>query len=220
MYWPTYGKGGAVVPKVEVFDMEGKKEGEITLNPRIFDAEVNGALMHQAVTRYLANQRVGTAQVKTRSMVRGGGRKPWRQKGTGRARHGTIRSPIWRGGGVVFGPHNREFRKKMPKKARRQALRSALTSRQLKGDLRVLRDLSIDQPNTRAVVNLLDNLGLSGKKALIVTGDTDRSVYLSARNVPGVSVARARDLNVYEVLKHQALILTTDAVASVEEVLA
>ncbi len=208
------------MPKVAVYDMNGQSEGEITLNPRVFDTEVNGALMHQAVTRYLANQRVGTAQTKTRAMVRGGGRKPWRQKGTGRARHGSIRSPIWRGGGVTFGPQIRDYRQKMPKKARRQALRSALTSRHRRGEVLVVKDISIDRPSTRAVTDLLENLGVAGKKALIVTGDTDRNAYLSARNVAGVSVTRAQDLNAYEVLNHQALIMTTDALASVEEVLA
>jgi large subunit ribosomal protein L4 len=213
------GKGADPMPKVAVYNMQGNTVGELELNDEIFAAPVNESLMHQAVVMYLANQRRGTAATKTRSAVRGGGRKPWRQKGTGRARHGSIRSPIWVGGGVTFGPEPRDYRLKMPRKARRQALRSALSSKVATGNLIVLDELGFDEPKTRKMVDVLQNLQVEGK-ALVVTCGDGRNVLLSARNIPGVATARAQDLNVYTVLNSEQLILTKDAIEAVEEVLA
>lgn len=206
------------MPKVAVYDMQGHAVGELELNDKIFSAPVNESLMHQAVVMYLANQRRGTAATKTRAAVRGGGRKPWRQKGTGRARHGSIRSPIWVGGGVAFGPQPRNYRLSMPKKARRQALRSALSSKVASGELIVLDDLQFNEPKTRNMMGVLRNLEVEGK-ALVVTGDGARNVYLSARNIPGVTTSRAIDLNVYGVLNNNRLIMTKEAVKAIEEVL-
>ncbi len=214
-----FGKGADPMPKVAVYNMQGSTVGELELNDQVFAAPVSEALMHQAVVMYLANQRRGTAATKTRAAVRGGGRKPWRQKGTGRARHGSIRSPIWVGGGVVFGPQPRDYRFSMPKRARRQALKSALSSRVAAGNLIVLDELDFDKPKTREMVNVLQNLQVEGK-TLIVTCDDGRNVLLSARNIPGVATIRARDLNVYTVLNSERLIMTKKAVEVVEEVLA
>ncbi len=207
------------MPRVAVYDSDGQTVGEVTLNPTVFDAGINTALMHQAVTMYLANQRVGTAMTKTRGLVRGGGRKPWRQKGTGRARAGTIRSPIWRGGGITFGPVVREHRKKMPRKARRQALRSALSAKVREDGIRIMNQIEIAEPRTKLVTGILNRLGIDGKKALLVVKDVDRNAYLSARNVPGVETIRAGDLNVYDILNHQFLVMSQDALNQVEEVL-
>jgi len=207
------------MPKVAVYDMQGNTVGELELNDEIFAAPVNTALMHQAVVAYLANQRHGTAATKTRAAVRGGGRKPWRQKGTGRARHGSIRSPIWVGGGVTFGPQPRDYRLAMPKKARRQALKSALSSKVAAGSLIVVDELKFDEPKTRRMVEVLNNLQVQGK-ALVVTASDGRNVVLSARNIPGVNTIRAQDLNVYAVLNSEQLIMTKEAVEVVEEVLA
>ena len=207
------------MPKVAVYNMQGNTVGELELNDEIFAAPVNTGLMHQAVVMYLANQRRGTAATKTRAAVRGGGRKPWRQKGTGRARHGSIRSPIWVGGGVTFGPQPRDYRRAMPKKARRQALKSALSSKVAAGSLIVVDELKFDEPKTRRMVEVLNNLQVQGK-ALVVTASDGRNVVLSARNIPGVNTIRAQDLNVYAVLNSEQLIITKEAVEVVEEVLA
>lgn len=207
------------MPKVTVYDMRGNQVGELELKDEVFGVPVNEALLHQAVVRHLANQRQGTVATKTRGAVSGGGRKPWRQKGTGRARHGSIRSPIWVGGGVTFGPQPRDFRQKLPKKARRAALRSALSGKVAAGDFLVLNELTVDQPKTKAVVELLSNLKVDGEKALFVTSGVDRNVVLSARNIPGVATSRAVDLNVYDVLAHRKVIITQDAVNAIEEAL-
>lgn len=207
------------MPKVPVYDLEGQQVDEIELPAAVFDAPVNPGLMHRAVVMYLANQRTGTAATKTRAMVRGGGRKPWRQKGLGRARHGSIRSPIWRGGGVTFGPQPRDYRQKMPKKARRSALRSALTSKVREGSLLIVDGLSMEQPSTKGMARILHNLK-AGRNPLIVTAEHDATVYRAARNLPGTAVMAARDLNTYAVLRHGALVMAREAVAAVEEVLA
>jgi large subunit ribosomal protein L4 len=206
------------MPKVAVYNKEGATVGEITLSDAVFGAEVNVGLMHEAVQMYLANQRQGTADTKTRAEVSGGGRKPWRQKGTGRARQGSIRAPHWRHGGVVFGPHPREFGWTMPKKARRAALRSALSAKFQAGDIIVVDQFDLEAPKTKEVATLLHNLKVEGK-AFIVTADTNINVYKSARNIPGVNCNAAVNLNVYEVLNTGKLVFTRDAVAKVEEVL-
>lgn len=205
--------------KLPVYNTEGDTVGEITLSDQVFGAPVNDGLMHRAVVMYLANQRVGTAATKTRANVRGGGRKPWRQKGLGRARHGSIRSPIWRGGGVTFGPQPRDYRQAMPKKARRGALRSALSAKTAGEDIKILDDLIIDQPRTREIVRILGNLGVENGKPLIITADQNEHAVLAARNLPDTAVVRAGDLNTYTVLRHGNLIMTQGAVAVLEEVL-
>jgi len=193
--------------------------GALELSDAVFGAPVNEALLHQAVVRYLANQRQGTVSTKTRGEVSGGGRKPWRQKGTGRARQGSIRAPQWVGGGTVFGPKPRDYRQDMPKKARRAALRSALSGKVAAGELVVLDELRLEQPKTKQMVEVLENLKAAGGSALFVTGELDRNVVLSTRNIPGVGATRACDLNVYDVLAHGRLIATKDAIAKIEEAL-
>lgn len=204
---------------VTVYNIEGKKVGTLELNDAVFGVEINQHLVHMAVVQQLANKRQGTQSAKTRAEVSGGGRKPWRQKGTGRARQGSIRAPQWRKGGIVFGPQPRDFSYTMPKKARRAALCSALSAKVQSNNLIVLDDWQIDAPKTKEVVKVLKNLNLDGKKALIVTADNDAVMYKSARNIEKVAAMEARNLNTYEVLNYETLIMTKDAVAKVEEVL-
>ena len=206
------------MPKVAVYNKEGATVGEITLSDAVFGAEVNPGLLHEVVQMYLANKRQGTADTKTRAEVSGGGRKPWRQKGTGRARQGSIRAPQWRKGGIVFGPHPREYGWSMPKKARRAALRQALSAKVKSGELIVVDKFELEAPKTREVATLLKNLKVEGS-AFIVTAQEDTNIYKSARNIPGVRVNAARNLNAYEVLAASKLVFTQDAVAKVEEVL-
>lgn len=207
------------MPKVAVHNSQGDRVDEIELNPAIFAATINEAAVHEVVVAYLANQRRGTAATKTRGFVRGGGRKPWRQKGTGRARHGSTRSPIWVGGGTVFGPHPRDYTIRLPKKLKRAALKSALTTKVNNNEIIVLDQFSMEQPKTKDVVQLLNNLGIQGK-AILVTAQPAPAVYKSARNIPGVSTNLAANINTYEVLNSGSLILTRDAVAKIEEVFA
>jgi len=207
------------VPKVSVYNIAGEQVGEIDLDDAIFGAEVNEDLLHQAVVMYQARKRRGTAATKTRGLVAGGGRKPWRQKGTGRARHGSIRSPIWVGGGTVFGPQPRSYKYSMPKKARRQALRSALSAKVNTGNLIVVDELKLAEPKTKTMYGILQNLNASGS-TLLVTAGPDDNVRLSARNIAKVKVLPANELNALEVLSYRRLLLTQDAVAKVEEVLA
>ena len=207
------------MPKVAVYNINGEQVGEIELNDAVWGIEPNKYVLHQAVVMQLASRRLGTHATKTRGMVRGGGRKPWRQKGTGRARHGSIRSPIWRGGGTVFGPHPRKYGFSLPKKVRRLAMKSALSSRVKSNDILVLDSLDMSVPKTKEMVKILSNLNID-KKALIVTAEYNENVFKSARNIPYVTQLKADKLNVYDVLNHQKLIITKDAVAKIEEVLA
>jgi large subunit ribosomal protein L4 len=206
------------MPEIEVKDINNNVVEKVTLPESIFGLEVKTALLHEAVVNYLANQRQGTHATKTRGMVRGGGRKPWRQKHTGRARHGSIRSPLWRGGGVVFGPQPRDYSYEMPKKQRRLALKTALSAKLKEGELIVVDKISFEQPKTKEMVSLLKSLGLNGNSVLIVTADKNENVYLSARNIPGVTVMRAMDLNTYQVLVHERVVLTKDALQKIQEV--
>lgn len=206
------------MPKVAVYNMEGKQVGELELNDAIFGVEVNEDLMHKVVVSQLANRRQGTAAVKTRGLVRGGGRKPWRQKGTGRARQGSIRSPQWVGGGVVFGPTPRDYSYRLPKKARRAALKSALSAKVAAGNIVVLDELSVKEPKTKIMVNMFK--ALNAEKPLVVTAEWDENVALSTRNIPGAVVAKSVGLNVYDVLNSKKLVITKDAVTKLEEVLA
>ncbi|NLJ73424.1 MAG: 50S ribosomal protein L4 [Firmicutes bacterium] len=206
------------MPKVAVFNMEGKQVGEIELNDAVFGVEVNQDLLHKAVVSQLANSRQGTVATKNRAAVRGGGRKPWRQKGTGRARQGSIRSPQWVGGGVVFGPNQRDFSYRLPKKARRAALKSALSAKVQAGDLVVLEQLTVNEPKTRVMADMFE--ALDAKKPLVVLAEWDRNVELSTRNIPGAVLAKSVGVNVYDILNSQKLVITKDAVAKLEEVLA
>ena len=203
---------------VSVYNMEGKEVGTMELNDAVFGVEINDHLVHLAVVRQLANKRQGTQKAKTRSEVSGGGRKPWRQKGTGHARQGSTRAPQWTGGGVVFAPVPRDYEIKMNKKERRLALKSALTSRVQENKLIVLDDLKLDEVKTKAMQAVLSNLNVS--KAMVVLADNDQNVVLSARNIPDVITALPNTINVYDVLKYNTVILTKSAVASIEEVYA
>ncbi len=208
------------MPTIPVVDMRGENTGQIELRPDVWDAPVNEPLIHQAVVGYLSNQRTGTASTKTRAEKRGGGRKPWPQKGLGRARHGSIRSPIWVGGGVTFGPKPRSFRKNMNKKAKRAAMRSALSATRREDGVRVIDRIDLPEPKTKEIVSMLEDLGINGDKSLLITKGNDDIVYKSARNIAGVNIIRAQDLNIYEVLDHDHLLFVGDAISVVEEVLA
>ena len=207
------------MPKVAVYNMQGAQVGEIELNDSVFGVEVNTAVLHSAVVLQLASLRRGTSSTKLRGEVRGGGRKPWRQKGTGRARAGSIRSPLWRGGAITFGPKPRSYDFSMPKKVRRLALKSALTDKVLNGKFIVLDELTFAAPKTTQMVEVLEALKVSNK-ALVVTGDFNEAVAKSARNLPGVVALEAAGLNVYDILNHDTIVVTKAAVAKVEEVLA
>ncbi|SHF09655.1 LSU ribosomal protein L4P [Caldanaerobius fijiensis DSM 17918] len=207
------------MPKVPVYNLNAEQVGEIELNDNIFGVDINVPAMHQAVVNYLANQRQGTHSTKTRGEVRGGGRKPWRQKGTGRARQGSIRAPQWIKGGVVFGPKPRDYSYKLPKKIKRLALKSALSSKVKDNDIIVLEDLKLPQPKTKEIVKLLKNFNVE-KKALIVVPEKDEIVERSARNIPGVKTMIANNINTYEILKHNKFIVTKDAILKIEEVFA
>ncbi len=204
--------------KVSVYNMEGKEVGTIELNDAVFGVEVNEHLVHMAVVQQLANNRQGTQKAKTRSEVSGGGRKPWRQKGTGHARQGSTRSPQWTGGGVVFAPVPRDYSFKINKKEKRAALKSALTSRVLDNKLIVVDELKFDEIKTKKFQAVMDNLKV--KKALVVIADNDEKVTMSARNIPTVKTALVNSINVYDILKGDTLVLTKDAVAKIEEVYA
>ncbi len=203
---------------VSVYNMEGKEVGTMELNDAVFGVKINDHLVHLAVVRQLANNRQGTQKAKTRSEVSGGGRKPWRQKGTGHARQGSTRAPQWTGGGVVFAPTPRDYSLKMNKKERRAALKSALTSKVQENKLIVLEDLKLDEIKTKAMQNVLNNLNVS--KAMVVLADNDQNVVLSARNIPDVITALPSTINVYDVLKYNTLILTKASAAAIEEVYA
>ena len=208
------------MPKVALYNMSGKQTGEIDLNDWVFGCEVNAAVLHQAVVMQLANQRQGNAQTKTRANVRGGGRKPWKQKGTGRARAGTIRSPLWVGGGVVFGPHPRKYTIAMPRKVRRLALRSALTAKVNAGELVVLEDLNFPEIKTKNMVQFLEGFKAADAKTLVVMAEANETVTKSAGNIPGVTTITSLGINVHDILNHRRVFVTKDAVAKIEEVLA
>ena len=203
---------------VSVYNMEGKEVGTMDLNDAVFGVEVNEHLVHMAVVAQLANKRQGTQKAKTRSEVSGGGRKPWRQKGTGHARQGSTRAPQWTGGGVVFAPTPRDYTIRLNKKEKRLALKSALTSRVQEKKLIVVDELKFDEIKTKNFKNVLDNLKTS--KALVVLNDNDKNVVMSARNIPDVKTALTNTINVFDILKYSTVIVTKDAVATIEEVYA
>ena len=203
---------------VSVYNMEGKEVGTLELNDAVFGVEVNEHLVHLAVVQQLANNRQGTQKAKTRSEVSGGGKKPWRQKGTGHARQGSTRSPQWTGGGVVFAPTPRDYSFKINTKEKRLALKSVLTSRVQENKLVVLDELKFDEIKTKNMKAVLDNLNVS--KALIVLNDNDQNVVLSARNIDGVKTALTNTINVFDILKYNTVVVTKAAVATIEEVYA
>jgi large subunit ribosomal protein L4 len=195
-----------------IYDVQGNETGTIELDESVFGIEPNIPVMHQAYVRQRANARQGTHSTKTRSEVRGGGRKPWRQKGTGRARQGSIRSPQWRGGGVVFGPKPRDYSKAMPKKMRRLAIRSALSAKQRDAEIIVVDGIDSVEPKTRAVREMLDKLPLNGARStLIVVGENKENVYRGANNLPNAKVLRAEYINMHDMLTHQRVVMTPDA---------
>lgn len=207
------------MPKVNVYNILGEQVGEIELNEDVFGVEVNQHVLYEVVKNQLANRRRGTQSVKTRAEVRGGGRKPWRQKGTGRARQGSIRAPHWVGGGVSFAPKPRDYSYKVPKKVKRLAMKSALSSKVLNNEIIVLENLNLEEPKTKEMVKILENIKAS-KKALIVLDEKNVNVIKSARNIPNVETIFVNTLNVYDILKFDSFIITKDAVRKVEEVFA
>ena len=206
------------MPKVGLFNKEGKQVGDIQLNDEVFAVEVNQYAMHQVVVALLANKRQGTQSAKTRSGVRGGGIKPWRQKGTGRARQGSIRAPQWIKGGVVFAPKPRDYRMSIPKSMKVVAMKSALTSKVQDGEMLVVDNLDFETIKTKQVVEMLK--AFEAKKTLIITAESDEKVYKSARNIEGVEVMPVNNINVYDLLKFAKVIVTKDAVSKIEEVYA
>ena len=203
---------------VAVYNMEGKEVGKLDLNDAVFGVEVNEHLVHMAVLQQLANNRQGTQKAKTRSEVRGGGRKPWRQKGTGHARQGSTRAPQWTGGGVVFAPVPRDYTFKINKKEKRAALKSALTSRVQENKLIVVDELKLDEIKTKQFAQVMKNLNVD--KALVVINDNDQNIVMSAKNIPTVKVAQTNTINVFDILKYSTVVVTKDAVATIEEVYA
>ena len=203
---------------VKVYNMSGAEVGTIDLNDDIFGIDVSEHAMHMAVVQYLANKRQGTQSAKTRAEVSGGGKKPWRQKGTGRARQGSIRSPQWTGGGVVFAPKPRDYSFKLNKKLKRIALKSALTTKAVENKIIVLDELTLTEVKTKEMVKILSNL--NAEKALIVMDGSNKNVMLSARNIPEVKTAAVNTINVYDLLKYNTLVMTKEAVAKIEEVYA
>ena len=204
--------------KVSVYNMEGKEVGTIELNDAVFGVEVNEHLVHMAVVAQLANKRQGTQKAKTRSEVSGGGRKPWRQKGTGHARQGSTRSPQWTGGGVVFAPVPRDYTIRLNKKEKQAALKSALTSKVQEGNLVVVDELKFDEIKTKAFKTVMDNLNVEA--GLVVLADNDQNTVLSARNMAAVDTALTNTINTYDIMKAKKVVLTKDSVAKIEEVYA
>lgn len=207
------------MPKVALYNVSGAQVGEVELSDAVFGIEPNKYVLHDAIVMQEASERQGTHKVKGRSEVRGGGRKPWKQKGTGRARQGSIRAPQWKGGGTVFGPTPRSYAYKLPKKVRRLAIKSALSSKVIDNEIIVLDQLSMNQPKTKEFASILKNLNVN-RKALVVSSEYDENVALSARNIPGVKFVAADGINVRDVMVYDKLIITKEAVEKVEEVLA
>ena len=207
------------MPKIDVLDINGKVVEQMELSEELFAAKINEHCVYEAVKNHLANKRQGTQCTKTRAEVRGGGRKPWRQKGTGRARQGSIRSVQWVGGGVAFAPKPRDYSYSLPKKVRRLAMKSALSSKVQDNEIIVLDALSLEAPKTKEMVNTFKNLN-AAKKVLVVTAENDANIVKSVRNIEGANVCHVSTLNVYDILNCDSFIITTDAVKKVEEVYA
>ena len=207
------------MPKVDVYDMQGKKVSDVELNESVFGIEPNEAVVHSVLVNYLANQRQGTQSTKTRAEVRGGGRKPWRQKGTGRARQGSIRAPQWIKGGIALGPKPRSYTYKVNKKERQLAIKSLLSSKVLENELTVVEKLEMKEAKTKEMVKTLSNLKVEGK-TLIIVADKNENVYLSSRNIEGVKAITLNMINVYDLLQYNKLVLPLDTVKKLEEVYA
>jgi large subunit ribosomal protein L4 len=205
------------MPDVEIKDKNNNIVGKINLKDEVFGLQTKQAVLHEGVTNFLANQRQGTHATKTRGLIRGGGRKPWKQKHTGRARVGSNRSPLWRGGGTTFGPQPRDYSYDPPKKAKRLAVRTALSIKMAEGAITVIDGFSMDQPKTKDMIATLKNLGLEGERVLIITPQRDAVVTLSARNIPGVRVVRISDLNSYDVMVSGRLLMTKEAVSRIAD---
>jgi len=207
------------VPKLDILNVSGERVGEIELGENIFGIEVNQSVLHDTVKNYLANQRQGTQSAKTRSEVRGGGKKPFRQKGTGRARQGTIRAPHYVGGGVAFAPKPRDYSYKLPKKVKRLALKSALSSKVNNNEIIVVEELKMEAPKTKDMINILANVK-AGRKTLIVLSEKDDVILKAAQNIPGVQTTFVGQINVYEILNHGTFLATKEAISKLEEVYA
>lgn len=206
------------MPDVEVKDKNNNIVGKMNLSDDVFDVHAKEGVVHSAVINFLANQRQGTHATKTKGLVSGGGKKPWKQKHTGRARAGSIRSPLWRTGGIVFGPQPRDYSYNLPKKVKRLALMTAFYRKLTDGEVVVIDNFAIEKPKTKEMKEILKNLGLTGKSILIVLSEKDNSVVLSARNIPGVSVTRSVDLNTYDIIAHNVLLMTKDAAMRIEDI--
>lgn len=206
------------MPEVEVKDRNNNTVEKINLSDDIFGVHAEPGVIHEGVVNFLANQRHGTHATKTKGLVRGGGKKPWRQKHTGRARAGSIRSPLWRGGGIIFGPRPRDYSYNLPKKVKTLSLKTALHEKLFSGGIIIVDDLSVDKPKTKKMLEILKNLGLAGKSVLIVLPEKDDSITLSARNIPNVNVTRAVDLNTYDTVVYNKLLITKSAALRLEEI--
>ncbi|MEW6410404.1 MAG: 50S ribosomal protein L4 [Nitrospirota bacterium] len=208
------------MPEIEIIDCHRKIVGKINLKSEIFGVEINKPLIHEVVVNYLTNKRSGTASTKTRGLVSGSGRKPWRQKGTGRARVGSIRSPLWRGGGTVFGPMPKDYYYRVPKKKKWLAMNSALSSKLSAGELIVLDRIEIPEHRTKLMVSMLKDLGITEESILIlIHGDmAEKNILLASRNIPNVSVVRLDSLNVYDLLRHQKVLMTLETIKKIEEI--
>jgi large subunit ribosomal protein L4 len=204
--------------EIDIKDINNVSKGSVRLPEDIFGLNGRKDILHEATVNFLANQRQGTHATKTRGMVSGGGKKPWRQKHTGRARAGSIRSPLWRGGGTVFGPQPRDYYYKLPQTIRKRALKEALSAKVSTGDLIVVESLSLERPKTKEMIKVIEGLGLSNQSLLIVLSKKDDNIFLSARNIPGVDVTRVSDLNPYELLSHENILMTRDALDLIPEV--
>ena len=208
------------MPTIKVYKMDGTEAGTMKLNDKVFGVEYNEPLIHQAVVTRLANERQGTKSTLTRTEVRGGGRKPWRQKGTGRARQGTIRAPQWRGGGTVFGPHTRSYELKVNRKEVKLAMRSALSAKLADNELVVVKGFEFDEPSTKKAMALIKALELEGKRITVVIGNEVIEAYLSFRNIPEVNILPVGDINTYELIDNKMLVIAEPCLKYIEEVLA
>jgi len=206
------------MPELDIKDKNNTVVEKIALSDDIFGVSAKQGVLHQAVVNFLANQRQGTHATKTKGLISGGGKKPWKQKGTGRARSGSTRSPLWRGGGTIFGPQPRDYSYKLPKKVKRLALMNAFHEKLSSGEVIILDGFSIEKPRTKDVIAILKNLDLQNKSVLIILPEKDDAVVLSARNIPGVQVVRAADVNVYDVITHAMLLMTKDAALKLGEI--
>lgn len=206
------------MPELDIKDKNNTVVEKIALSDDIFGVSAKQGVLHQAVVNFLANQRQGTHATKTKGLISGGGKKPWKQKGTGRARSGSTRSPLWRGGGTIFGPQPRDYSYKLPKKVKRLALMNAFHEKLSSGEVIILDGFSIEKPRTKDVIAILKNLDLQNKSVLIILPEKNDSVVLSARNIPGVKVVRAADVNVYDVIAHSMLLMTKDAALKLGEI--